>query len=284
MRQTASLRRLALVVLVTALTACGAQQSPAVSLAVGAGPSPDSELLANLYAAALRSYGTPAHVEVTPDPLAGLDSGSITVVPGFTGALLQLFAPDTPGRTDETVYREMVGVLPEGVAAGDYTTAAEDKPAAAITEATATSWGDSDLDALVSHCDEVSAGTVRGNTPPSRVGTCGLPDAREFPNNAALFDALRAGQINVAWTSTADPGVPAEVVLLADRKPVLIPAENAVPLYRRNELTARQVLAVNEVAGVLDTASLRQMRAQVADGADPRQVAEAWLTDNPLGR
>ncbi|MET0898182.1 MAG: glycine betaine ABC transporter substrate-binding protein [Mycobacterium sp.] len=284
MRPTADLRRLALVVLVTALTACGAQQSSAVSLAVGAGPSPDSELLANLYAAALRSYGTPAHVEVSPDPLASLDSGVITVVPGLTGTLLDMFAPDTPGRADETVYREMVGSLPEGLAAGDYTTAAEDKPAAAITEGTATAWGDSDLAALVSHCDEVTSGTLRGNEPPSRVGTCRLPTAREFPNNTALFDALRAGQINVAWTTTADPGVPAEVVVLADRKPVLIQAENAVPLYRRNELTARQVLAVNEIAGVLSTAALKQMRAQLADGADPRQVAEAWLADNPLGR
>ena len=43
-----------------------------------------------------------------------------------------------------------------------------------------------------------------------------------------------------------------------------------VPLYRRNELTQQQVLAVNEVAGVLDTAALKQMRRQVADGADPR--------------
>ena len=284
MRTAPSLRRLALVVLVAALTACGAQQSSAVSLAVGAGPSPDSELLANLYAAALRSYGTPAHVEVSPDPLASLDSGVITVVPGLTGTLLDMFAPDTPGRADETVYREMVGSLPEGLAAGDYTTAAEDKPAAAITERTATAWGDSDLAALVSHCDEVTAGTLRGNEPPNRVGACRLPAAREFATSTALFDALLAGQITVAWTTTADPGVPAEVVVLADRKPVLIQAENAVPLYRRNELTARQVLAVNEIAGVLSTAALKQMRAELAHGSDPRQVAEAWLADNPLGR
>ncbi|CAN5410118.1 glycine betaine ABC transporter substrate-binding protein [soil metagenome] len=284
MRASADLRRLALVVLLAALTACGTQQSSAPSLAVGAGPGPESELLANLYAAALRSYGTPAHVEVAGDPIAGLDSGAFTVVPGFTGTFLDLFAPDTPGRAADEVYEEMVGVLPEGLAAGDYTTAAEDKPAAAVTEQTATDWGDSDLSALVSHCDDVVAGTVRGNTPPSRVGTCRLPAAREFAGDAALFDALRAGQVNVAWTTTADPGVPGEVVVLADRKPVLIQAENAVPLYRRNELTSRQVLAVNELAGVLDTAALKQMRAEVADGSDPRQVAEAWLGDNPLGR
>jgi glycine betaine/proline transport system substrate-binding protein len=74
------------------------------------------------------------------------------------------------------------------------------------------------------------------------------------------------------------------VVVLADRKPMLIQAENAVPLYRRNELTARQVLAINEIAGVLDTAALKRMRQQVADGADPRSVAQAWLAENPLGR
>lgn len=284
MRRTASLRRFALALAVAALTACGAQSSSPASMAVGAGPSPDSELLANLYAAALRSYGTPAHVEVTPDPLAGLDSGSLTVVPGFTGTLLDLFAPGMTARSDDEVYDEMVGTLPEGVAAGDYTTAAEDKPAAAVTERTATAWGDSDLAALVEHCDEVTAGAVRGYSPPSELGRCDMPKPREFPNDSALFDALQSGEINVAWTSTADPEVPGDVVVLADHKPVLIKAENAVPLYRRNELTARQVLAVNEVAGVLDTAALKQMRADVAGGADPRQVAEAWLADNPIGR
>lgn len=284
MRATANLRRLALAALVAALTACGAQQSSAESLAVGAGPSPESELLANLYAAALRSYGTPAHVEVTADPLAGLDSGMITVVPDFTGRLLETYAPGTPVRSDEKVYREMVGTLPEGLAAGDYTTAAEDKPAAAVTEQTVTAWGGSDLTALVTHCDDVIAGAVLGDNPPNQVGRCKMPAPREFPSDAVLFDALQAGQINVAWTTTADPGVPPEVVVLADRKPVLIPAENVVPLYRRNALTARQVLAVNEVAGVLDTAALKQMRGQVADGKDPRAVAEAWLADNPLGR
>ena len=42
-------------------------------------------------------------------------------------------------------------------------------------------------------------------------------------------------------------------MVLTDRTS-LIRAENVVPLYRRNELTELQVLALNEVAGVLDTA------------------------------
>lgn len=288
MRPATSIRRvgpgLVAGLLVLLLAACGGRQgTTSTSMVVGAGSDPQSELLANLYAAALGSYGTPAHVDRMPDPLIGLDSGKATVVPGFTGRLLQTFSPGAAGRSDEQVYRAMVGSLPEGVSAGDYTTAAEDKPAVAVTAATAHAWGGRDLPALVKHCGQLKPGAA-GTGVPAAVGTCKLPAPREFPDDAALFDALRAGEINVAWTTTADPGVPDDVVVLADRKPMLIQAENAVPLYRRNELTARQVLAINEIAGVLDTAALKRMRQQVAGGADPRTVAQAWLVENPLGR
>ncbi|PQM48609.1 hypothetical protein C1Y40_01170 [Mycobacterium talmoniae] len=72
--------------------------------------------------------------------------------------------------------------------------------------------------------------------------------------------------------------------MLADREPPLVAAENVVPLYRRNELPERQLLAINEVAGVLDTAALVDMRRRVADGADPQAVADGWLAEHPLGR
>jgi glycine betaine/choline ABC-type transport system substrate-binding protein len=49
-------------------------------------------------------------------------------------------------------------------------------------------------------------------------------------------------------------------------------------------LNTRQLLAVNEVAGVLDTAALVDMRRQVSNGADPQAVADAWLNEHPLGR
>jgi glycine betaine/choline ABC-type transport system substrate-binding protein len=275
--------RLALGVLALALVSCGGPPATG-SMGVGSLPDTASVVLAEVYAAALRSYGTPAHVETAPDPLARLDAGSISVVPGFTGELLQTFQPGAGGRSDTQVYRQMVGALPEGVAAGDYTTAAEDKPALAVTEATAHAWGGRDLTALARNCDKVVLGALQDIREPLTVGRCKLPIAREFPNDTTLFDALGQGQINAAWTSTADPDVPAELIVLADDKPALVQAENIVPLYRRNELTDRQLLAINEIAGVLDTAALVDMRRQVADGADPRMVAEAWLGEHPLGR
>jgi len=276
--------RLVLGLLALLLVACGTP-APGPSMAVGTTADPETTLLAQLYAAALRSYGTGAHVETVPDPLAALDSGAVSVVPGFTGRLLQTFAPGSAARSDAQVYRAMVGALPEGLAAGDYTTSAEDKPALTVTDVTAKAWGSRDLTALVRHCTGLSVGAVAGaRWLPTAVGTCTLPPVREFPDEKAMFDALRMGEITAGWTGTADNGVPGELVVLADRKPALVQAENIVPLFRRNELDQQQVRAINEVAGVLDTGSLVDMRRQVAEGGDPRTVAENWLSAHPLGR
>ena len=140
------------------------------------------------------------------------------------------------------------------------------------------------MSALAGHCSGVTVGAVAEAVTPNAVGACRLPAVREYGDSAALFAAVRSGEVTAAWTTTADPGVPADLVVLNDGKPALVQAENVVPLYRRNALTDRQLLAVNEVAGVLDTAALVDMRRQVDRGADPQAVAGAWLGDHPLGR
>jgi glycine betaine/choline ABC-type transport system substrate-binding protein len=281
-RKTAIRRMLALVVAV-ALVGCGAPP-PVPALTVGTSADPETTLLAEIYAAGLRYYGTAVAVKTSDDPVAALDDASVSVVPGFTGRLLERFAPDSAARSAAQVYRTMAGALPEGVAAGDYAVAAEDKAALAVSAATATTWGTRDLTALVDRCSAVSIGAVAGTDRPSAVGGCTLSRPREFRDSAAMFDALRTGAITAAWTGTAATEVPDGVVLLVDRKPTLVPAQNVVALYRRNELNQMQLRAINEIAGVLDTAALVDMLRQVRAGADPRSVAEAWLTANPLGR
>jgi len=275
------MRRLAVALVALLVAGCGGQAG-APSVAVGAGDDPESTLLAQVYAAALRYYGSPAHVESSPDPVADLDTGDVTVVPGFTGRLLKRFDPDATARADEQVYRSMISALPEGVAAGDYTQSAQDKPAPAVTETTARTWAGTDVTALVRRCGELKVGAVADAAVPATVGTCRLAAAREFPDTATLFASLRAGQVNAAWTSTAAPNLPDDAVVLSDRTS-LIRAENVVPLYRRNELTEQQVLALNQIAGELDTGALADMRRQVAEGKEPGAVAGAWLDAHPLG-
>jgi glycine betaine/choline ABC-type transport system substrate-binding protein len=272
---------MAMLLAVMLVAGCGGAPPPP-AIAVGAGADAESTLLAHVYAAALRSYGSPAHVEKSRDPVVDLDTGDVEVVPGFTGRLLTRFDPGATARAGEQVYRSMVSSLPEGVGAGDYAQSAEDKPALAVTEATATKWGRRDAGAVVQHCRGLTVGKVIGDRSPASIATCPLPPAVEFPDAAALVDALRSGRIVAAWTSTALPETPDGVVVLSD-KTSTIRAENVVPLYRRNELNEQQVLALNEIAGELDTGSLADMLGKVEKGTDPGAVADEWLTAHPLG-
>ncbi len=281
--------RLAALLLAALLAVTGCDdRRPAPELLVGSRPDPESMLLAGIYAAALRSYGFAARPETAPDPMAKLDSGQFTVVPALTGDALRRLQPDASALSDAQVYRAMIAALPEGVVAGDYATAAEDKPVLLVTQATAKAWGgqdvNADLSTLPKHCDGLTIGAVAGFQAPSSVGYCRLPVPHEFPDAPTMLAAIRAGQVTAGWTTTADPGIPADLVPLADGKPALIQAENVVPLYRRNALSDRELLAINEVAGVLDTAALAEMRRQVAGGADPQAVAGGWLAEHPLGR
>jgi glycine betaine/choline ABC-type transport system substrate-binding protein len=255
---------------------------------VGSRPDADAALLAGVYVAALRSYGFGARAATATDPKPQLDSGAFTVVPAFTGRTLQALQPGATAMSDKDVYRAMIAALPEGVVAGDYATAAEDKPVLLVSQATAKAWGGSDVSADLStlprHCDGLVVGNVGGHQEPSAIGACRLPVPREYPDAATMFDAIRGGQLTAGWTTTADPATPGDLVALADGKPALVRAENVVPLYRRNALSDRQLLAINEVAGVLDTAALVEMRRQVRAGADPQAVAGGWLAEHPLGR
>ncbi|OQZ95593.1 glycine betaine ABC transporter substrate-binding protein [Mycolicibacter algericus] len=278
------LRRLALA-LITALLIAGCADRPGPApLGVGTAPDPQSQVLAQLYASALRGAGAAVRIESVADPVAALDAGQLTLVPGFTGRLLAVFAPDSTARSDRQVYWALAGALPEGLALGDYAMTAADKPALAVTKATADAWGGTELSALVRHCSGLVVGAVAGVRAPAAVGRCTLPRLREFPDSAALFAALRARLITAAWTSTADPATPDDVVVLTDGRPTLVRAENVVPLYRRNALTESQLLAINQVAGVLDTEALTDMRRRVAHGADPQSVVDAFLEEHPLGR
>jgi hypothetical protein len=255
-----------------------------LSVAVGAGAGTLDTLLAHVYAAGLRYYGTDAQVRAEPDTLEALSAGEVGVAPGLTGRMLRRLDPQSAARQAPQVYRAMMAALPEGVAAADYAVAAEDKPALAVTAGTAEGWGSRELRALVDNCAGLRVGAVRDAPATASVGECELAGPRRFADTAEMFAALLAGGIDAAWTTTADPGVPAQVVVLVDRKPALIPADNVVALFRRNELGTMQLRAVNEIAGVLDTAALVGMLREVDAGADPGTVAQAWLTENPLGR
>ena len=211
--------RLAAPLLAAVLAAAGCatgtgDRRASAEVVVGSRPDADSALLAGVYLAALRSYGFGARAATAADPKPQLDSGAFTVVPAFTGRTLQVLQPGATAMSDKDVYRAMIAALPEGVVAGDYTTSAEDKPVLLVSQPTAKAWGGSDVSAdlstLPGHCDGLVVGAVAGHQEPSTVGSCRLPQPREFPDGATLFAAIRAGQLTAGWTTSTDPDVPGD--------------------------------------------------------------------------
>ena len=79
-------------------------------------------------------------------------------------------SPAPPRGPTRRSTRRWCGALPEGIAAGDYTTAADDKPALVVTESTAKSWGGNDLSALPRHCDGIVIGSIAGASTPAGAG------------------------------------------------------------------------------------------------------------------
>ncbi|WP_423488639.1 glycine betaine ABC transporter substrate-binding protein [Mycobacteroides sp. PCS013] len=268
---------------VSVLAACSDNRGPAPYLTVVATNDPQYRVLAHIYAAAVKATGIDTKVRESADPVAELDTGIASVAPGFTGRLLRQFAPQQRASGDEEVtYKAMIAALPAGVAAADYGTA-EDRPALAVATSPSAS-SKPTLKALVRHCDQLArSGQVgQGTVPVPRVGPCETGTPRQFASAGELFAALKRTDIAVAWTSTASPSLPVDGVTLLDDESEWLPANSVVPLYRRNELTEPQVLALNKVAGELTTGDLAAMTREVAGGADPQRVVDTWLNDHQI--
>jgi osmoprotectant transport system substrate-binding protein len=100
------------------------------------------------------------------------------------------------------------------------------------------------------------------------------------------LQALEAGYIGVALLFSTDPAITADhLVVLADDRG-LQPAENVVPLVRRDAVTRygpRLLEVLNAVSARLTTGSRRALDARVQlRGENPRLVAESWLRTQGL--
>lgn len=273
-----------LLVMVAVLAGCSESGGPAPYLTVVTTKEPQYRVLAYIYAAVVKATGIDTKVRESVDPVSELDTGIASVAPGFTGRLLRQFAPQQrPSGDEEVTYKAMIAALPAGVAAADYGTA-EDRPAIAVPSVATSVSAKPTLAGLARHCDElVRAGQVgQGPVPVARIGSCATGNPRQFPSTGELFTALKGGEVAVAWTSTANPALPADGVTLVDDEKSWLPANNVVPLYRRNELSEPQVLSLNKVAGELTTGDLAAMTREVSGGADPQRVVDTWLNDHQI--
>lgn len=287
------------------LSACGGGGDPLASdtptgtssaaggeIIVGSADFPESELLAEIYAGALKAKG----INATTKPRIGsreiylkaLEDGSIQVVPEYTGALAFYYDKDFALTDPEEVYTAVKEKIPATFAVLEKS-AAEDNDSIVVTKATADEKKLTTIEDLKGVAGDMSLGAPpefekRPQGIPGLTKTYGVTFGSFRPlTGQALVQALKNGQVDAANIFTTDPSIAENgFVSLTDTKKVF-GSQNIVPLVAKDK--ADQVApALNAVSAALTTEVISGLLKQtVTDKKDAKDVAAEFLKSNNLG-
>lgn len=266
--------------------------SPAV--VVGSANFPESELLAQIYAQALRAKGvtvtTKLNIGSRETYVPALKSGEINLIPEYTGAFAKYLNPDADTSTTESALAAVKAGLPANLTVLDPAPA-QDNDSITVTKQTADTYGLKSIEDLVPHASKM----VLGGPPEWKTRSYGVPGLKktyglEFKSFKALdtagpltVQALKNGQVQAANLFTTDPAITAnDFVTLTDTKG-FFGSQNVVPVIGTEVATAQVSDTLNAVSAKLDTSTLAGLVSQVVtDKKDADQVAQQWLTDAGL--
>lgn len=287
------------------LTACGSGGDPmstsatagassaADTITVGSANFTESQLLATIYAEALKAKGvkvkTRLNIGSRETYIPALKDGSIDLLPEYTGALLQYFDPKTKASSPAEVSAALTKALPSGISALKQSTA-EDKDVLAVTQKTATAHDLTTISDLAPVADTMALGA-----PPewkTRVnGVVGLKNVyglsfKKFVSLDAggplTLAAITNNQVQVGDLTSTDPAIAKnKLVTLKDDKNLFL-AENILPVINKDKVTPTVTSTLNAVSAALTTEGLMELNGKVAKLDDMSDVAKAWLTSAGL--
>ena len=294
-----------------ALSACGANSNPTVaassaaasgpatgpaaatSVVIGSADFSESQILAEVYAAALNARG----IKATTRPnigsrevyLKAIQDGSVDIVPEYTGSLLNYLDKAATAKAPDEVYAALGKAVPAGLVVLDKS-AAEDKNSMVVTKETAAKWRLTQIGDLVAHQSEI----VVAAPPEFQTRVQGLPGLKDVygfvPKDfrplkgQAVVDALVNGQAQAANIFSTDPSILANNLFTLGDPKSLFGSDNVVPLVRKDKNSVALAAALNAVSGRLETTTLAQLVSQVdVDKKDAKAVANDWLTKVGLG-
>lgn len=290
--------------LILALAGCGGDTDnpadssdsggDAGSVTVGSANFPENVLLGEIYAQALEAKG----VKVTKKLNIGsreviysqVQSGGLSVLPEYNGALLAFLDKATKATTTEQVNAELKTKLPATLKILE-SSKAEDKDSVAVTQQVASQYGLKALPDLA----PVAKDLVIGGPPEFKTrqqGLLGLTSVyglnfKQFKSldtgGPLTVAALKKGDVQAANLFTTDPAIQAnDFVVLEDPKN-LFGAQNVTPLLNTKAANPTVESALNAVSAKLDTQILADLLKKVStDKEDPDKVAGDWLTSAGL--
>ncbi|MQA14102.1 MAG: glycine/betaine ABC transporter substrate-binding protein [Pseudonocardiaceae bacterium] len=257
------------------------------SVVVGSANFPESVLLMEIYAEALRRAG--AEVQTRPRlgtreiTNAALQDGSISVMPEYTGNLLQSFDPDFTATAPDEVYAALQQGLPERLEVLEYSEA-QDSDVLVVTQQTSEQFGLTSMDQLAPLCGRFVLGAAaewpqRWAGPIADIYGCTFQRVISTDSGGPVtIEALRSGAAQVVNLFTTDPVIEANGwVELADPKQ-MYPAQNIVPLVRSGALDQAGVDAFNAVSAALTTEELTELNRRIAEErAVPADLAKEFV-------
>ncbi|MFL5793981.1 MAG: glycine betaine ABC transporter substrate-binding protein [Actinomycetota bacterium] len=291
---------LSLLVLVVLAAGCDRGQAPPPpedprrpTIQLASFDFPESEILGQVYGQALTQHGFPveqvvqlgAREVVAP----ALEQGKVDMVPEYLGSALNFLndrdrvATADPALTHARLEQSFA---PRGVSVLAYAPA-QDRNGFVVTGDLARR---RNLE-KVSDLGPLASRLTFGGPPECPERSLCLKGLQELyklrfarfeamPSRAVTAAALDTGEIDVGMIETTDPNlVKADLVQLADDRR-LQPADNVVPVVRREVLDVygpQLVRLVNAVSAKLTTGELTRLNLQVLDGQPAADAASAWL-------
>ena len=254
---------------------------------------PESELLGELYGQALAQHGFPveqviqlgAREVVAP----ALEQGKVDMVPEYLGSALNFLNDrDRVATADPALTHARLeqAFAPRGVSVLAFAPA-QDRNAFVVNGDLARRNGMGRLSDLAPMAGKLTIGGPP-ECPQRPLCLRGLQELYKLrfarfepmPSRAVTAAALETGEIDVGMIETTDPSlVGADLVQLADDRR-LQPADNVVPVVRREVLDVYGpplVRLLNTVSAQLTTAELSRLNLQVAKGQVASDAAEGWL-------
>ena len=274
----------------------GTQPNEQSSVTVGSTNFSEQLILAQMYAAVLEKAG----VDVTVRPNLGnrevvfpaLEKGEIDLLPEYNGSVLSFLKPDATETTSDEVNTALTPLLDAKGLVALASRPAEDKDGWAVTKETADKYGLAKISDLKGKASQL----VVGGPPELKTRPAGLPglksvygieDFKEFKaldaGGPLTTSALNKGDIDVGRVFTTQGAIAANNwVLLEEDKP-LEPAQNIVPIGRKDAMTDQVKQALNAISAKITTEELTKLNKLVdVDKQDPEKVANDWLTQQGL--